>query len=681
MKNKLAFAAIFLLALLLFFANTDQLATNAQSPNFEIFVAENQSQCQRRSQCFYNDAPDTIEATALQKAVNFARENNLEGANIHILAPYEIKTQMVIVDFPVNLIGENGGWLSTSSSNCSQPMLKITSGVTVKNLYISDGSCFSPSRDLLHIDSATDVLIDHSTLDSGANAIVYKDNAGSLEVRSSEIRNNSVSAVFSENNEPSARLNLVANNIFENGSAVQVYCTIPGNVDHNYWGEEILPSSTAPDCGADDRKILGARILPEQVGVAAKLLTLTEGYPSNDFYGFRAKSSQHSRIYVVNHASKIPFFDRMLDRMSVCGNYFDIFLDEGSSPSSMTLAFSYDSTDKCKQAIQSISLCGSGDSRKYPLMWLDVKTSVTKGWDNAGDNPKSDAGNIFSGQEVRCDTANKRIEIVVDNDGRPDLANDMHFTPFVVGFEIATIDIFKAAEDTEGIVNISWATGSEVNTSVFRVMRSLSQEGPYNQVGLNIPATGKEFETEYYNLEDKTVAPATVYYYKLEVLNTRGEIQAEYGPLKIQTKAQTVNTNTPTAIATKTPTPTKTNTPTATKTTASSGRPTSTRIPTRTQTPFITATNSFRTVHPPYATRETTAAPEALETPTPTQNEFVKPNNPESTKTIRPTIDSGWMLEKQDRSGRSRVFLFLGIGLAAGVAAITIFVYSRRKKP
>jgi len=151
---------------------------DAQTPTLDIYIANTANQCSGKTQCFYNDDPDTPQSVALNKALSFARNNNLGGARIHILSAYSIKTDTVTIDFPVHLIGEDSGYLSTSSSNCNEPLLRITSEVSISNLYITDGSCNSPSRDLIVVDSSLDVLIESSTIEYGKNAIIQKKQPG-----------------------------------------------------------------------------------------------------------------------------------------------------------------------------------------------------------------------------------------------------------------------------------------------------------------------------------------------------------------------------------------------------------------------------------------------------------------------------------------------------------------------
>ena len=621
---------IFRLVLLLMLLCVCSLSeSDGEAADLDIYVANTQNQCAGKTQCFYNDAADTVDAIALNKAIRFAKDNNLEGANIYILSPYEIRTHQVVFDFPIKIIGENGGWLSTSSSSCGQPMLVINSRVTLKDIYLTDGTCNNPSRDLIHINSASDVLIEHSTLENGATAILHQNNLGKLTIRTSEIKNNS-SALISENTEVTSSLVMEANNIIGNGSPIQVRCANNSMVDHNFWGDGILPSQAAPNCSADNSKVLGAKILSEQVGVAARLLGLSSSYPQNDFYGFSAKSDENSNLFVVNHADQAPFSDNSARALNVCGNYFDIFLPNGENPSSITLRYKYNQNQACEQMVQSLSLCGSGRPARFPLMWFDPKTSVTNGWDNVGDTPQTEAGNIFSGQEVRCDLQNKSIEAVIDNDGRPDLLNDLHYTPFVVGFDISTVMAFRLSEDDPGTVILNWGTTTEANTRGYQISRSTSEDGEYKKIGQFIPIKGSATSGGLYKLTDQSVKPSTTYFYKLEVIDVDDSVQQIIGPIKIITQANDAPSRTPTATATSTGTL----------------YPTSTRVPTRTPTPFLTATSSYSTPRPTRVTRTSSPTPEISETPTPTEVVFTKPTHLHSTKTTRPTVESGALLDK-----------------------------------
>ena len=630
------------------------LTADAQTPTLDIFVANTAEECSGKPQCFYNDAPDTPQSVALNKALNFARDNSLGGARIHILGAYEIKTDTVTIDFPVNLIGEGSGWLSTSSGICDDPLLRITSEVSIQNLIITDGECNTTSRDLIEIDSSLNVLIENSTLQYGKNAIIRRNNLGNLIVRFSEIVNNNGYALLNENSEVTSELLMTANNIFDNGSQPQVICqNNNNNVNHNFWGNGISATQATQGCQADDTRMLGAKIVSSQKGVQAELQTLNSVYPTTDFHGFSAKSDADLELYVVNHGDSMPFPDRVVDEMTACGNYFDIFLAQNSQPDNLTMRFSYAANQTCQNAIQTISLCGSGNMKTFPLMWQDIKTGVTVGWDNVGDNP---GGDIFPGQEVRCNLQLKNIEVELDNNGRPNLEDDLAFTPFVVGFDITAVTVLKPTEQSSGTVMVSWSTSSESNTSSFKVMRSTASTGPWIQIGEAVPALGGSLDGRSYVLEDSQIFPSTTYYYLLQVIAEDGTTQQSIGPVQLNTLS-----------------------PTATKRPTSTPRPTSTRVPTRTPTPFRTATNAFRTFTPTQFT-VTVPPPEVVElTGTATLEPFEKPTNYQSTETKRPTVNPGALLEKdKDQSGNKNGVLFV-LGTVIIIGIVLFYLYLSKK--
>lgn len=659
MKTGKGFLPIFAVVMVLIGLSWLSVNSSAQNFSLDIFVANTESGCSGKPQCFYNDDPDTPQAIGLNKALTFARNNNLGGARIHILSPYQIKSSQVTIDFPVKLIGENDGWLSTSSGDCSQPMLLIKSEVTLKNLHITDGSCTSPSRDLVVVQSQHSVLIENTTFEYGRNAIIHKNGLGNLLVRFSEIKHNDGYALLSENTEVTSRLQLTANNIYDNRNQPQVICQNNNEVNHNYWGSGVLASQTAQGCGADNLRALGAPIVSAQNGVQAALFELNSSYPAVDFYGFSAKSSGAAKIYVTNHGSVRPFPGLALEDLTACGNYFDIFSTQENQPQSMTLRFSYRGNSACEQAIQSLSLCGSGSMEAFPLMWLDPKTGVTAGWDNAGDSPQGATGNIFSGQEVRCSQPGKYLEVVLDNDGRPNLNNDLSFTPFVVGFEISAINYLRPVEIQTSKVKVDWETISETNTSGFKIFKATSQAGPWSQLGGKIPALGGPLAGHIYIIEDNAITPSTTYYYKLEVIRNDESVQQTVGPVRMVSDPSS---------ASPTPRP------------SSTSRPTSTRIPTRTPTLFATAPNTYRSPTHNYPTTTPEPTEENQVTATPTLEPFQKPTNLQSTQTKRPTKNPGTILDKDGKppSGGGYPYLFLGAGIVGGL--LLAYLYLTRKK-
>ncbi len=292
---------------------------------------------------------------------------------------------------------------------------------------------------------------------------------------------------------------------------------------------------------------------------------------------------------------------------------------------------------------------------------------MTDKWDKTGDIPQSSVGSIYAGQETTCRTASKTIEVIVDNNGRPDLLNDLFFTPFVIGYEQAGVLSFTASATTNSI-NLNWTTVTEVNTLNFYITRSTTSEGTYEKISGDIAATGSPSSGSSYSFSDSAVTIGQTYYYKLVVINSDGSVQQTVGPLSASIA--------PLSTATNTRTPTRTLTPTRTIT------------PTRTLTPFRTATSAFRTGVPGDPTL-------FLPTPTDTETPTIEPSpdlslTPEGTpapsetpsRTPTPTISgtpNSGLLGKTDRySGQKQVPFFLG-GVAVLILFVLLAVYINRK--
>jgi hypothetical protein len=630
----------------------------------QLYVAKTEALCAGYDNCFFNDSTDLPESNALMKAIDHARDNNLTDVFINVLSPYEINSHTIVVDYPVTIIGKNTGWISTSTSDCSRPMFAISAQVTIRDIHLTDGECNSPSRDLLVVNSASAVVIEHSTFENKQTAISYQAGSGQLTLQFNHINNNQF-AINSTNTDPNAQLLVAANNIISNGTPEQASCSGTSLVDHNFWGEGVLPSQSAASCGTDDAKRLDAPIVTETTGVAARLLSLTSSLPSADFYGFKASSPNPVDLYVVNHGNSTPF-STSAGSAYPCSNFFDIFLPPSTSPGEITLSFAYRDTNDCAPIIQSAAYCGSGNQTKFPLLWYDPKTRVTDKWDKTGDKPQTSVGSIYAGQETTCRTASKTIEVVVDNNGRPDLLNDLFFTPFVIGYEQAGVLAFSATPATNAI-NLNWTTVTEFNTLSFQVTRSLTSDGAYETISNDIAVSGSPASGNSYSYADSTAAVGQTYYYELVILNTDGSIQQVLGPISASITPQSTPTNTYTATFTRTPTRTIT--------------------PTRTLTPFLTATSAFRTGLPE---EPTLSLPTASNTPTIefTPDLSLTPDGTPTptataTRTPSPTVSGtpiSGLLGKTDRySGQKQVPFFLG-GVAVLILIALLGFYIHRKR-
>lgn len=661
MKKWLLLISVFFL--LGSFGTQGLTTAEAQQSNL-IYVANTQDLCSGYTNCFFNDSTDLPQSNALMKAIKFARDNSLAETKIYVLSPYEINSHAIQVNYPVSIIGKNDGWISTSNEDCSQPMFVISARSTIRDIHLTDGTCNSPSRDLLVINSASPVLIEHNTLENGQTAISFESGAGQLTVQFNHINNNQTS-IINTNSDPAAKMLVVANNITSTSPAAQVTCQRNSFVDHNYWGQGVMPGQSAPGCGADDAKRLDAPIVTETTGVAARLLSLTNTFPSTDFYGFKASSPNPSELYVVNHGSSAPF-SSSAGNPYVCSNYFDVFLPSSSSPDEITLSFTYQNTSDCAPIIQSAAYCGFGNQTRFPLLWYDPQTRVTDKWDKTGDKPQSTSGNIYAGQETTCRTSSRTIEVIVDNNGRPNLLDDMHFTPFVIGFEQAGVLSFTSAA-VNNTINLNWSTVTEVNTLKFYISRSTTSDGTYEKISEDIAAKGSPSSGDRYTYADLSATVGQTYYYKLVVIDTDGSVQQMVGPIS--------------ASVTPQPSPTHTSTPTATK------LPTRTVTPTRTQTPFLTATSAFKTGLPKEPTLFLSTitdtpilefTPDLSSTPEGTPTPGLTPSRT-PTSTISGTPNSG-SLGKTDRySGQKQVPFYLG-GVAVLILISLLAVYIHREK-
>jgi hypothetical protein len=274
-------------------------------------------------------------------------------------------------------------------------------------------------------------------------------------------------------------------------------------------------------------------------------------------------------------------------------------------------------------------------------------------------------GSIYAGQETTCRTASKTIEVIVDNNGRPDLLNDLFFTPFVIGYEQAEVLSFTASATTSAI-NLNWTTITEVNTLNFHIARSTTSDGTYEKISGDIAATGSPSSGRSYSFSDSTAVAGQTYYYKLVVINSDGSVQQMVGPVSASVA--------PLPAATNTRTPTRTLTPTRTIT------------PTRTLTPFRTATSAFKTPLPDEPTLflptftdtpTTEISPDLSLTPAETPTPTSTPSRT-ATPTVSGTPNSG-LLGKTDRySGQKQVPFYLG-GVAVLILLVLLAVYIHRK--
>jgi len=569
-----------------------------------IYVANDAAACGSNSPCYINSGDDLVDGigTGLKDAIDSHPADS--KATISILGNYQIKSNPVLLDKPHTLHGIGDARVTYSGSLCTQPILKITAGATIRDLTISDGACAATSRDLLQINSPADVLIVSNDLIDGKDAVSMADNTGNLILQFNQIQNNTGYGVFRAQGSSTGSITAIANNINNNRSGAQVDCASKGKAEHNFWGFGANLSTAVNLCTVTEGKQLGAPGLPRvgAAGIDGQRVTVGESmaYSFNDRVGYQRSSNGNDfEMFIVNHGSgspeNVPFIGGLPGSLIPCSSYWDVFLGEGAAPSpsqSLTLAFRYDQNAYCANTIQTASYCGGNDPALYPLWWYDPKYNVTSGWDTTGENPKGSGANGANGQETSCNIPQKEIRVIIDTSGRPGLSTDLNFTPFVVGLPPTSSSVVITrftAISGDASASVQWTTASEVNTRGFYVLRSLQSDSGFTRVSGEIPRLGTGVGGANYEYNDSGLTNGTTYYYRLEIVSSSGESSFSNVISVIPGTPTITPTATFTGTITITPTgPTPTHT--LTRTITPTRTPTATRIPTRTHTPVRQST-------------------------------------------------------------------------------------------
>ncbi|GAP14107.1 hypothetical protein LARV_01869 [Longilinea arvoryzae] len=574
-----------------------------------VYVANDAATCSINSPCYVNSGEDLSDGlgTGLKDAID-ARAGNPQGT-IVILGNYTVKSQSVLVDQPVTLSGLNDASLTYTGQICNQPMLRITAGATLRGLNINDGICANPGRDLIAIDSPANIAIESNDLFNGSNAITVADNSGSLLLRFNQIHANTGYAVQMAAGSGTGRLEALANNLYGNRSGAQVECNQKGRVDHNYWGSEFIAPS---NCTYASGKRLGAAVLlrPSAPGVQAGEFVVTTSL-GNAFDGQisfqRTAEGNDFSLYILNHgygsSDNVPFTGAS-SVLTACSNYWDVFLPDGVSPSaSLGLIFKYNLNSGCTATIESTSYCGQTDQALLPLYWYDPIANLTNGWSTTG---KSLGGN--PGQETVCLPDSDEIRVNIDATGRPNLADDLKFLPFVVGIPVQNSSVMITSftsQSSAAQILLNWTTSSEYNVQSIYVQRDMGAGTGFQRISAAIPGKGSPLTGGAYQYLDTGLTDGVIYRYRLEMVTVNQ--QSIYSGILEATAG--VPTATPTATNTSTATATATSTPTQTRT------PTITRTPTKT-----------RTLYQVFATKTRTPRPSSFRTstPAPTANSLTR---------------------------------------------------------
>jgi len=563
--------------------NITWLQTGASSVNFNMiplaspaYVGKDAAACGSLTPCYVtsgDDLPGGL-GTGLKDAIDAFDTT----AQLFILGNYNVKGNTVTVNKPHIISGFSEAAITYEGQDCYQPLIELTSGVTLDHLTVTDGTCTNVSRNLISVNSPQDVLIEYNDLTAGYEAISVSDNTGNITIRFNQINDNVSYAVKRSSGTNTGLLNIVANNILDNRIGVQVDCQNKGLADHNFWGASNNLASSVINCTTTPGKQLGASILPGSTGVDAVLAAVDEVKASyfNGKLAVNHIAGNDYNLYITNHGngteSNIPFLDNGTDAITPCSNFYDIFLSGGAQPTDLILSLKYDLNSSCISLIESNSYCNQANSSLYPLWWYDPQNNVTLSWDTVGGPPAGPGASGATGQVTTCNMTNDEISVVMDASGRPGVINDLTFTPFVIGIPLPVgikLDSFTGVFTTSR-VDLKWITLSENKVDGFYVLRSESENGIYTRVTDLIPAIGDAFFGGVYKYSDFDIVFTRSYFYKIEVINEASETIEMHGPISVLT-----------ATATPTITPTRTITPTFTQTPYRSNTPYVYRSPTR----------------------------------------------------------------------------------------------------
>jgi hypothetical protein len=512
------------------------------------YVAADATTCGANSPCYLNSGDDLVGGlgTGLKDAVD---AGPVDGT-ITILDTYDIKSNTIALNNPQTLQGINDATLTYSGAACSNAMLSVTSGGTIRELNINDGICYALSRDLIAVNSATNVTVLNNDLVTGKDAITIQDNAGNVDVRFNHIIGNSGYGILRASGSGTGIVKAVANNIYNNGGAYQARCNSKGDVNHNFWGLGISPSSAISGCTNTAGKRLGAAILNNELspGVKAELFSVPAiGARRMSSVGFISiEGTVGVTLVVINHGKdeeqNIPFFTSGSGKLTPCNDFFDVFISDENTvtPSVLNLYLPYDLVPGCEAIIETSPdfYCSSTRPADFPFWWYDPQYAVTSGWDTTGQTPTGPGASGLSGQTTSCDTSSNEVAVSIDtiSNQRPNLLSDLSFTPFGVGFHNPKIQItsFNAVPGI-GKVDLSWETSKEQDLVGYYVTRSLDPFGTYNRDSDLIPAKGDETIGGIYNYTDAGLSNGTTYWYQLEFVGISPPFPNFYGPISAAT--------------------------------------------------------------------------------------------------------------------------------------------------
>ncbi len=154
---------------------------------------------------------------------------------------------------------------------------------------------------------------------------------------------------------------------------------------------------------------------------------------------------------------------------------------------------------------------------------------------------------------MRCNTANRTIETDINNafTQRPNLIDDLNYTPFTIGFDKTVVEDFTSSAAGSTTITLTWSSFSEANMTHYRLLKSDKSNGEFKPIGNDFSRKGDVQSGENYKYIDTGLSPETTYYYKLVVFNG-DTIQQTFGPIEAKTNAlEPTNTHTPTRTSTQ----------------------------------------------------------------------------------------------------------------------------------
>lgn len=108
-------------------------------------------------------------------------------------------------------------------------------------------------------------------------------------------------------------------------------------------------------------------------------------------------------------------------------------------------------------------------------------------------------------------------------------------SPGVVAL-VARLESFTASS-ARGTVLLKWKTLSEPDNAGFHILRSNTENGDYEQItGYLITSEGDATAGSAYSYTDNDVVKGRTYFYKLETVNYRGQVDGVHGPVRVKVK-------------------------------------------------------------------------------------------------------------------------------------------------